>query len=73
MKEILSSLLFQVFLSVMFYNVDVKCVLKTKRIDSSMGGGVVHDFCFLHYSILYFLKLFHGTYMQIFIVRKKKQ
>ena len=57
----------------MFYNVDVKYVLKTKRIDSRVGGGVMCDFCFLHYSILYFLKLFHATYVQIFIVREKKQ
>lgn len=33
----------------------------------------MHDFYFLHYSIIYFLKLFHGTCVQILIVRKKRQ
>lgn len=72
-KDILSPLLFQVFPSAAFCTLGMHCALKSEEIVSRAGGGVRDDFYFLHYSILYFLKLFHGTYVQIFIVRKKKQ
>lgn len=72
-KAILSSLLFQVSLTVAFCNVGMQYGLKSRRIVNSVGGGIMHDFYFLCYSILYFLKLFHGNYVQIFIVRKNKQ
>lgn len=66
-------ILFQDFLPVAFRNIDMQYIFKTKRIVSRVGGGVMHDIYFLHYSILYFLKLFHSIYIQVSIARNSNE